>query len=91
MLKNIRFWHRLHGKRASFKLTEYNPRILELFEVSEEEIKAKDIYDFSCREEGYTKERAREAAAQRLKMGEHEAEIFEAGLSPLGAALLNQS
>jgi uncharacterized protein YdaL len=32
-------------------------------------------------EEG-TKERAREAAAQRLKMGEHEAEIFEAGLSP---------
>jgi PAS domain S-box-containing protein len=47
-----------------FTLKDCNPRILELFEVSEDELRTKDIYDFSCQEEGYTKEKARELIAQ---------------------------
>ncbi|MEN8202576.1 MAG: PAS domain S-box protein [Bacteroidota bacterium] len=51
----------------TFSLTDYNPRILELFELTEEEIKNIEIESFSCAEKGYTMERAREYIAEARK------------------------
>jgi len=44
----------------TFSLTDYNPRILELFEIDEKEMESIGMEDFSCVEEGYTLERSRD-------------------------------
>jgi len=51
----------------NFSLTDYNPRILEMFELDEGEFSNTDIAAFSCAEEGYTMERAREYIAEAGK------------------------
>ncbi len=44
----------------SRKIAEYNPRLLELFEISEKDIKDIKLGDFNAEDEGYTLERGRE-------------------------------
>ncbi len=48
----------------TFELTDYNPRVLELFEVTnEEEFRKMSIESFSSAEDGYTMDKAREYIA----------------------------
>lgn len=49
------------------KLTDYNQRILEIFEVDDKDMKDLDLEAFSCEEEGYTVERAREYILEAAK------------------------
>jgi PAS domain S-box-containing protein len=42
------------------KISDYNPRLLEMFEVGEEDMDSLDLKRFSAIDEGYTLERARE-------------------------------
>lgn len=51
----------------TFELTDYNPKILELFEVSEVEIRDIGMETYSCVEEGYTLERSREYIEEARK------------------------
>ncbi|MEA3461701.1 MAG: PAS domain S-box protein, partial [Bacteroidota bacterium] len=44
----------------SRKITDFNPRLLEIFEVSEKEMESLDLTLFSAEDEGYTVDRARE-------------------------------
>jgi len=44
----------------SRKITEYNPRVLEMFGLSEADMKSLDLERYSAIDEGYTIERARE-------------------------------
>ncbi len=44
----------------SRKITDFNPCVLTLFEVSEEEVERVNLRDFSAEDEGYTLEQARE-------------------------------
>ena len=44
----------------TFAIMDYNPRILELFEVTEEDMKDLRMKDYSCEDEGYTIELAKE-------------------------------
>ncbi|MEN8157691.1 MAG: PAS domain S-box protein [Bacteroidota bacterium] len=48
-------------------LTDYNPRILELFELTAEEMTGLDLESYSVQEEGYTLERAREYIVEAAK------------------------
>jgi len=48
------------------KITEYNPRVLEMFGLSEAEIKSLDLELYSAMDEGYTIERARELINKAL-------------------------
>jgi PAS domain S-box-containing protein len=48
------------------KIQEYNPRILEMFEVGREEMEVLDISQFSCIDEGYTIEKARGYIAEAV-------------------------
>lgn len=41
------------------KITEYNPRFVRMFEITDEAVREMDIQDFSVREEGYTIDKAR--------------------------------
>ncbi len=49
------------------KISEYNPRVLELFGLTSSEMKALKIDEFSVAEEGYTLDRAREYITEALK------------------------
>ena len=49
------------------KITDYNPRVLELFELTEADMDVMEIEHYSVREEGYTIERAREYIAEAAK------------------------
>lgn len=42
------------------KIVDCNPRFVELFGITKEEVENQDIAKYSCEEEGYTAERARE-------------------------------
>ncbi len=44
----------------SRKITDYNPRLLEIFGVSEEDMESLDLDAYSAADEGYTVDRARE-------------------------------
>ena len=46
------------------KITEYNPRVLELFEITDQDMDALELETFSCIDEGYTIDRAREYIAE---------------------------
>ncbi|MCK4747032.1 MAG: PAS domain S-box protein, partial [Bacteroidales bacterium] len=49
------------------KITDYNPRVLELFETTEADMAVLEIESYSVKEEGYTIERAREYIAEAAK------------------------
>jgi PAS domain S-box-containing protein len=49
------------------KITDYNPRILEIFGLTREEMATLDIGLYSCADEGYTIEQAREYIAEAAK------------------------
>jgi len=51
----------------SRKITDFNPGVLTLFDVSEEDLKHRNLGDFSAEDEGYTLERAREYVIQASK------------------------
>ncbi|MFH0756214.1 MAG: PAS domain S-box protein [Bacteroidota bacterium] len=51
----------------SRKISEYNPRVLELFGLTGSEMDALKIDEFSVAEEGYTLERAREYITEAMK------------------------
>ena len=44
----------------TFAIEDYNPRILEMFELTEQDMKAPRLEDYSCEDEGYTMDRAKE-------------------------------
>ncbi len=48
-------------------ITDFNPRILELFGLTAREMEALDLEKFSCADEGYTLGRAREIIAEAAK------------------------
>ncbi len=56
------------------KISDYNPRVLELFGVSEENMKSLDMDLYSAADEGYTVDRAREIIRKAL---EGKPETFE--------------
>jgi PAS domain S-box-containing protein len=49
------------------KITEYNPRVLEMFEVTHDDMKVLEIERYSCEDEGYTIDLAREYIAEAAK------------------------
>jgi len=51
----------------SRKITEYNPRILELFGITDDQMDDLVIEHYSCTEEGYTMDRAREYIKEAAK------------------------
>ncbi len=53
----------------TFVIEDYNPRILELFEVTDEDMKDLRMRDYSCEDEGYTIELAREYIGRTVKEG----------------------
>lgn len=51
------------------KITEWNPKILELFDLEEHEVDGIDLEEFSVREEGYTMEKARSFISEAERKG----------------------
>ncbi|RPI43097.1 MAG: PAS domain S-box protein, partial [Bacteroidetes bacterium] len=51
------------------KIQEYNPRILEMFEITREDMEDVDLEKFSCLDEGYTLEKARNYIEEAVQWG----------------------